>query len=55
MTQQDRIDSAVMVRHFDDPRLAQLVTLFKQLDSRGQDTTLAMLATAVKLHPKVKS
>lgn len=55
MTQQERIDSGVLMRHFNDPKLAQLVALFRQLDDRGQLTTLAMLATAVKLHPKVKA
>lgn len=36
----------------DCARKAQLVALFDQLDERGQVTTLALLATAVKLHPK---
>ena len=31
---------------------AQLLALFDQLDARGQKTTLAMLAVAVKLHPR---
>lgn len=31
---------------------AQLLALFDKLDARGQKTTLAMLAVAVKLHPK---
>lgn len=31
---------------------AQLLALFRMLDVRGQKTTLAMLAVAVKLHPK---
>lgn len=35
-----------------DPRIDQLVALFKALDERGKTTTLAMLAVAVKLHPK---
>lgn len=32
---------------------AQLLAMFRGLDARGQKTTLAMLAVAVKLHPKV--
>lgn len=32
--------------------IPHLVALFNQLDERGQKTTLAMLAVAVKLHPK---
>ena len=36
-----------------DPRLGQLLMLFNQLDDRGKTTMLAMLAVAVKLHPKV--
>ena len=35
-----------------EPRIAQLVALFDQLDERGKISTLAMLAVAVKLHPK---
>lgn len=35
-----------------DPRSAQLLALFSLLDERGKTTTLAMLAVAVKLHPK---
>ena len=31
---------------------AALLAMFDQLDSRGQKTTLAMLAVAVKLHPR---
>lgn len=31
---------------------AMLLALFDKLDARGQRTTLAMLAVAVKLHPK---
>ena len=31
---------------------AQLLALFDKLDERGKITTLAMLAVAVKLHPK---
>lgn len=34
-------------------QLRILTSLFKQLDERGQVTTLALLATAVKLHPRV--
>ena len=41
-----------LVEVCDDARTAQMVALFKQLDDRGQQTTLAMLAVAVKLHPK---
>lgn len=37
-----------------NPSIVQLVALFNQLDERGQKTTLAMLAVAVKLHPKEK-
>lgn len=33
-------------------RKAQLCALFDQLDDRGQKTTLALLATAAKLHPR---
>lgn len=36
-----------------DARSAQLLALFNALDERGKITTLALLATAVKLHPKV--
>lgn len=35
--------------------IPHLVALFNQLDERGQRTMLAMLAVAVKLHPKVKA
>ena len=31
---------------------ATLLALFDKLDARGQRTTLAMLAVAVKLHPR---
>ena len=31
---------------------ATLLALFDKLDTRGQRTTLAMLAVAVKLHPR---
>jgi len=31
---------------------AALLAMFDQLDARGQKTTLAMLAVAVKLHPR---
>lgn len=33
-------------------RKAQLCALFDKLDERGQITTLALLATAAKLHPR---
>jgi len=33
-----------------DPRGAQAMALFMQLDERGKKTALAMLAVAVKLH-----
>jgi sulfur relay (sulfurtransferase) complex TusBCD TusD component (DsrE family) len=36
-----------------DARGAQLLALFEALDERGKLTTLALLATAVKLHPRV--
>lgn len=32
---------------------AKLLAMFRELDARGQKTTMAMLAVAVKLHPKV--
>lgn len=51
-TNQERIDQGVMMRHFGDARIAQLVALFGKLDDRGQANTLALLATAVKLHPR---
>jgi hypothetical protein len=38
--------------HAESVDRAQLLALFDQLDSRGQKTTLAMLAVAVKLHPR---
>lgn len=38
-----------------DPRGAQAMALFMQLDERGKRTALAMLAVAVKLHAEVKS
>ena len=38
--------------HAESVDRAQLLALFDQLDSRGQRTTLAMLAVAVKLHPR---
>lgn len=38
-----------------DPRGAQAMALFMQLDERGKKTALAMLAVAVKLHAEVKS
>lgn len=34
---------------------AMLLALFDKLDARGQRTTLAMLAVAVKLHPKERA
>jgi hypothetical protein len=34
-------------------RKAQLIVLFDKLDERGQLTTLALIAVAAKLHPKV--
>ena len=37
-----------------DPRGAQAMALFMQLDERGKRTALAMLAVAVKLHAEVK-
>ena len=33
----------------------KLLALFDQLDERGKITTLALLETAVKLHPKEKA
>lgn len=50
-------DSGAEARHvagqyvMDDPRGAQALALFNQLDERGKTTSLAMLAVAVKLHP----
>jgi len=38
-----------------DPRGAQAMALFMQLDERGKKTALAMLAVAVKLHAEVPS
>lgn len=40
------------VRVATNEHIPHLVALFNQLDERGQRTTLAMLAVAVKLHPK---
>ena len=34
-------------------RKAQLCALFDKLDERGQVSTLALLAVAAKLHPRV--
>lgn len=34
-------------------RIDRLLAMFSNLDERGQVTTLALLATAVKLHPRV--
>lgn len=42
----------VMIAECKDARGAQLLALFEALDERGKLTTLALLATAVKLHPK---
>lgn len=41
-----------MIAPCSDARGAQLLALFNALDERGKLTTLALLATAVKLHPK---
>ena len=43
---------ATMIVPCPDALGAQLLALFNALDERGKLTTLALLATAVKLHPK---
>ena len=45
---------SVFERDAVDPRGAQAMALFLQLDERGKRTALAMLAVAVKLHAEVK-
>ena len=42
----------VMIAECKDARGAQLLALFEALDERGKLTTLALLATAAKLHPR---
>ncbi len=37
-----------------DARRFALLSFFDALDERGQLTTLALIATAAKLHPKAK-
>lgn len=36
----------------DEARRAELLAYFDALDERGKVTTLALIATAAKLHPK---
>lgn len=50
--QAERLPITMVVKCHDE-RGAQLLALFEALDERGKLTTLALLATAVKLHPKV--